>query len=595
MLLASSPVLALAQIKSGGLDPRIRIRPLILREHRARVHAEQQCDHHDDQTAEATADCHSAAGAAPTSAGRRGAGVDLHTLVEGHAISFAHYDSGVAVVAGHSAVVHTDSGDLRGTTEGGVGVWRGVPYAEQPVGERRFLAPAPLRPWSGVRDAVEHGPLPPQSKSFVGGGRDDPKVRDEACLTLTVWSPDTSASLPVMVWIPGGAFVFGAGQFQLYNGSRLAVNGNVVVVNITYRIGVFGGFELSDLGDGFDDNLALRDQLAALRWIKENIAAFGGDPERVTVFGESAGGSSVLALLASPAADGLFRRAIAQSPALPLIADRELRAKRAHDFLQRLGVHPDEIKALPQRQLRRAAGRLQLKSAATTPTLAYGLTYGVDLLPEHPVAAARAGSVAKIPLIIGTNSHEASMFAWTKPPMLPTTTASIDAYIDRAAPGARDRLLAAYPDYPRRRELLAFGSDVMFGAPTWAFADAYSAHAPTHMYRFDHFGFSLRMLGLGATHGSEIVHIQHSYGSFLGRKMHPLGRRLAPSVGRRMQRAWLDFSAKGWETGEIEWSSGQDWPIYDTERRLTRIILSSRDKVVADPDSARRAAWAGLY
>ena len=126
-----------------------------------------------------------------------------------------------------------------------------------------------------------------------------------------------------MVWIPGGAFVFGAGQFQLYNGSRLAANGNVVVVNVTYRIGVFGGFELSDLGDGFDDNLALRDQMAALRWIRENIAAFGGDPDRVTVFGESAGATSVLALLASPAADGLFRRAIAQSPALPLIADRE--------------------------------------------------------------------------------------------------------------------------------------------------------------------------------------------------------------------------------------------------------------------------------
>jgi para-nitrobenzyl esterase len=501
----------------------------------------------------------------------------------------------VAVVAGHSTVVHTDAGDLRGTSEGGVGVWRGIPYAEQPVGDRRFLAPAPPQPWAGVRDAVEHGPLPPQSKSFVGGGRDDPKVRDEACLTLTVWSPDTDASLPVMVWIPGGAFVFGAGQFQLYNGSRLAVNGNVVVVNITYRIGVFGGLELSDLGDGFDDNLALRDQLAALGWIRENIAAFGGDPERVTVFGESAGGSSVLALLASPAAEGLFSRAIAQSPALPLIADREVRAARAHDFLQRLGVRVDEIKALPQRQLRRAAGRLQLKSAASTPTLAYGLTYGVDLLPEHPVDAARGGRVAKIPLIIGTNSHEASMFAWTKPPMLPTTKASIDAYINRTAPGARQRLLAAYPHYPARRELLAFGSDVMFGAPAWAFADAYSAHAPTHMYRFDHFGFSLRLLGLGATHGSEIVHVQHSYGSFLGRKMHPLGRRLQPSVGRRMQRTWLDFSAKGWKSGRIEWSSGQDWPMYDTERRLTRIILSARDKVVSDPDGGRREAWAGLY
>jgi para-nitrobenzyl esterase len=509
--------------------------------------------------------------------------------------SFAHYDSGVAVVAGHSAVVHTAAGDLRGTTEGGVGVWRGVPYAEQPVGQRRFLTPAPLEPWPGVRDALEHGPLPPQSKSFVGGGRDDPKVRDEACLTLTVWSPDTSGSLPVMVWIPGGAFVFGAGQFQLYNGSRLAANGSVVVVNVTYRIGVFGGFELGDLGEGFDDNLALRDQIAALRWIRDNIASFGGDPDRVTVFGESAGGSSVLALLASPAADGLFRRAIAQSPALPLIADRELRAKRAHEFLQRLGVSADDVKDLPQRQLRRAAGRLQLKSAATTPTLAYGLTYGVDLLPKHPVDAARTGALAKIPLIIGTNSHEASMFAWTKPPMLPTTTASIDAYINRVAPEAREQLLAAYPAYPRRRELVAFGSDVMFGAPTWAFADAYSAHAPTHMYRFDHFGFSLRMLGLGATHGSEIVHIQHSYSSFLGRKMHPLGRRLAPAVGRRMQRAWLDFSAQGWETGEIEWSSGHDWPMYDVEQRLTRIIQSARDTVVADPDAARREAWTGFY
>lgn len=511
------------------------------------------------------------------------------------AFSFAHYDSPVATVVGHSVVVHTGLGDLRGTTENGVGVWRGVPYAEQPVGERRFRAPEPKRPWTGLRDAVEHGPLPPQGKSFVGGGRDDPKVRDEACLTLTVWSPDTNASLPVMVWIPGGAFVFGAGQFQLYNGSRLAANGDVVVVNVTYRIGVFGGFELGDLGAGFDDNLALRDQIAALRWIRDHIAAFGGDPSRVTVFGESAGGTSVLALLASPAAEGLFSRAIAQSPALPLIADRETRAQRAHEFVRRLGVPVSEVKGLPQRELRRTAGRLQLESVATTPTLAYGLTHGVDLLPRHPLAAARAGAMRRVPLIIGTNSHEASMFAWGKPPMLPTTAAAVDAYFARVVPDAKQRVLAAYPRYPRRSALLAFASDVMFGGPTWAFADAYSGQAPTHMYRFDHFGLSLRMLGLGATHGSEIVHIQHSYASYLGRKIHPLGRRLQPAVGRRMQRAWLDFAAQGWDSGEIHWSNGRDWPVYDAERHCTRIILSARDTVVSDPDAARREAWAGMY
>ena len=484
-------------------------------------------------------------------------------------------------------IADTIHGRLRGTTEGGVNVWRGIAYAEQPIGERRFRAPEVPAPWTGVRDAMDHGPIPPQGRSFVGGGRDDPKIRDEACLTLTVWSPEpTGALLPVMVWIPGGAFVYGAGQLQLYNGSRLAANGDVVVVNVTYRLGVFGGFELEDLGPGFDDNLCLRDQVAALRWVRDNIEAFGGDPDQVTVFGESAGATSVLALLASPLGDGLFRRAIAQSPALPLIADRQTRAAQAREFLARLDVDVDEVKALPQRRLRRAAGAIQAESSAQTPTLAFGLTFGVDSLPMHPIDAARAGAVSRTPLIVGTNSHEASMFAWVKPPMLPTTPPSVDSFFARRAPHAKDRVLATYPNYPRRSALIAVGSDAMFCAPAWAFADAYSEHAPTYVYRFDHAAWSLRLLGLGATHGSEIVHVQHSYGSYLGRKVHPLGRRVQPSVGGRMQRTWLNFA-----TAEL----GDEWPRYDSQRRRTRVIRSARDETVADPDRVRRAAWSGLY
>jgi para-nitrobenzyl esterase len=498
----------------------------------------------------------------------------------------------VPAVAEVPALARTTVGDLRGTGEGGVAVWRGVPYAQQPVGQRRFAAPAPLLPWTGVRDAVEHGPLPLQSRSLVAGDRNDPKIRDEACLTLTVWSPDVSGSLPVMVWIPGGAFVTGAGQLQHYNGSRLAANGNVVVVNVTYRVGVFGGFELSDLGEGFDNNLCLRDQLAALAWVRDNIAAFGGDPDRVTVFGESAGATSVLALLASPAADGLFARAIAQSPALTLIADRATRAEQAQRLLGRLSVSAAQLKELPQRQLRRVAGELQLESIATTPTLAHGLTYGVDVLPRHPIEAARAGAVARVPLIIGSNRNEASMFARDKPPMLPTTPENIDRYFSRQAPQARTRVLAAYPHYPRRRAREAIGADAMFVASTWAFADAYSAHAPTYAYRFDHAPWTLRALGLGATHGSEIVHIQHSYDSALGRRMHPLGRWRPPAVGRRMQRTWLDFATEGW-SGGLPWSA--DWPCYDTARRATRVIRSASDHIVDDPDADRRTAWEGLH
>jgi para-nitrobenzyl esterase len=492
----------------------------------------------------------------------------------------------VPAVAEVPALAHTTVGDLRGTVEGGVAVWRGVQYAQQPIGQRRFLGPAPLLPWTGVRDAVEHGPLPLQSRSMAAADRRDPKIRDEACLTVTVWSPDMSGSLPVMVWIPGGAFLNGAGQLQYYNGSRLAANGNVVVVNVTYRVGVFGGFELGDLGEGFEHNLCLRDQLAALGWVRDNIAAFGGDPDRVTLFGESAGATSVLALLASPAADGLFARAIAQSPALPLIADRATRAEQAQRFLHRLGVSAAELKELPPRQLRRAAGELQLESIATTPTLAHGLTYGVDLLPRHPIAAARAGEVARVPLIIGTNRNEASMFARDKPPMLPTTPAHIDSYFTRLAPRAQARVLAAYPGYPRRRALQAVGADALFVAPAWAFADAHSAHAPTYMYRFDHTPWTLRALGLGATHGSEIVHIQHSYDSHLGRRLHPLGRWLPPAVGRRMQRTWLDFATGALPAG---------WPRYDISRRATRVIRSAADTVVDDPDATRRSVWEGLH
>jgi para-nitrobenzyl esterase len=486
------------------------------------------------------------------------------------------------------ALARTSVGDLRGTVEGGVAVWRGVPYAQQPVGERRFAAPAPLPPWTGVRDAVEHGPLPLQSRSMVAGDRRDPKIRDEACLTVTVWSPELSGSLPVMVWIPGGAFLNGAGQLQLYDGSRLAANGNVVVVNVTYRVGVFGGFELGDLGDGFDDNLCLRDQIAALAWVRDNIAAFGGDAYRVTVFGESAGATSVLALLASPAAEGLFSQAIAQSPALPLMADRETRAEQAQRFLSRLGVTAGELKTLPQRELRRAAGELQLASVATTPTLAHGLTYGVELLPRHPIEAARAGTTARIPLIIGTNRREASLFARDKTPMLPTTPANIDRYFARLAPDAKAPVLAAYPGYPRRRALEAIGADAMFIAPTWAFTDAYSTHAPTYAYRFDHTPATLRAVGLGAVHGSEIVHILHTYGSYLGRRLHPLGTWLTPAVGRRMQRNWFDFVGAGEPKGQ-PWST--DWPRYDNLRRATRIIRSFSDVVVDDPDAARRSAW----
>ncbi len=188
------------------------------------------------------------------------------------------------------------------------------------------------------------------------------------------------------------------------------------------------------------------------------------------------------------------------------------------------------------------------------------------------------------------------MFAWSKPPMLPTTPALVDDYFRRVAPDAKDHVLAAYPGYPRRRAAIEVASDVMFGAPAWAFADAYSAVAPTYAYRFDHVGASLRALRLGATHGSEIVHVHHTYDSYLGRLIHPLGRRIQPAVGRRMQRAWLDFAAGAARPATSDSAApSDDWPRYELPRRATRVIKSTRDVVVDDPDRLRREAWANLH
>ncbi|WP_025692898.1 carboxylesterase family protein, partial [Paenibacillus zanthoxyli] len=205
-------------------------------------------------------------------------------------------------------------GKVRGIQDHGINIWRGIPFAAPPAGERRFRAPEPPASWNGVRDCFAYGSVcyqPPDRK----GTRfpEEAPVYDEDCLYLNVWAPAGAEALPVMVWIHGGTFLTGAGSQPLFDGAALALSGNVVVVSVNYRLGPFGFLHLAPLGNGNSSNAGLLDQIAALEWIRGNIAGFGGDPQRVTVFGESAGSMSIAALLAMPAARGLLAGAIMQS------------------------------------------------------------------------------------------------------------------------------------------------------------------------------------------------------------------------------------------------------------------------------------------
>ena len=305
-------------------------------------------------------------------------------------------------------VVRTREGLIQGIGEGRVRLWRGIPYAQPPVGELRWRAPRPMTPWQGIRQATQYGPASWQNKDYcteMGGG--DPGAFSEDCLYLNVWAPsDMAAPRPVMVWLHGGGFTLGAGGLPTYEGAALVERG-VVLVTLNYRLGHLGFFAHPAL-DGEDPrgpvhNFGLLDQIAALEWIRDNIAGFGGDPERITVFGESAGGRSVLSLLASPLAKGLFHRAIVQSgytlPDVPRAAALE-KGRRLSDHFSLPDATAQQLRALPADSFWPLTAPLNVSPVPVC---------GDIVLPQSMLDTFFAARQHSVPLMIGSNSDEASV------------------------------------------------------------------------------------------------------------------------------------------------------------------------------------------
>lgn len=405
------------------------------------------------------------------------------------------------------ARVDAPAGVVVGQFAEGLHVFKGLPYAAPPVGAGRWSAPQPLPRWAGVRDARSFGPACIQPKSGPGNiYADDPASMSEDCLSLNVWAPADAKAAPVMVWIHGGALATGASSEPIYDGAKLAARG-VVVVTINYRLGVLGYLAHPALSaeapKGVSGNYGLLDQIEALRWVKANIAAFGGDPAKVTVAGESAGGLSVMYLMAAPAARGLFSQAIAQSaymistPALKTPVFGQAPAEAVGLAVQA------KLKA-PDLASMRAMDPVALTKAASAAGFApFGVIDG-EVLPRQIVETFDRGEQAPVPILAGFNSGEIRSLPFLAPPA-PATRGAYEAGVRQRYGDLADDYLRLYPGSDEKESILAAARDGIYGWTAQRLVRKQTALGePAFLYIFDHGFPEADNVGLHGFHASEV-------------------------------------------------------------------------------------------
>ena len=502
-----------------------------------------------------------------------------------------------------AVVVETGSGRLVGLEADGVRIFRGIPYAQPPVGALRFRAPAPPVPWAGERDATRFGGSAPQPGLMMAAlpGM-EVGAQSEDCLYLNVHAPAGARSgdrKPVLVWIHGGGFVIGSGAQPVYDGAPLVRRGDVVVVTINYRLGVLGFLDLGEQGDVATPNAGIIDQIAALRWVREHIEAFGGDPGNVTIFGESAGGMSVGTLLGCPAARGLFQRAVAQSGACQAVhADRESSSAVTAAVLSTVGLATPDVRQLrevPVEKLMAAQQQVgfQMLAMGGRHLLPFQPVVDGDTLVRHPLDEVRAGNAAGVSLLVGTTRNEWKLFGFMDPEVRQLDAHKIAARIQQRLPHADgESIVAGYrrsrPDADWTSIWLAIETDRVFRIPAVRLAEAQAAHAPAvHAYWFTWESPGFGGL-LGACHAIELPFVfgtLHLPGAdqFVGSG--PEAERLAA----RTMDAWLAFA----RTGDPGHPGLPAWPAYDPARRAT-LELGRDCRLHDDPQAAERQLWTGV-
>ena len=506
-----------------------------------------------------------------------------------------------------SPVVETAPGKVRGAVSGGIHAFKGIPYAASTAGKNRFLPPQRVASWPGVRDALAYHGKAPQSpaqvkrRSEMDGilGPLDTTQETEDCLSLNVWTPGLgTAKRPVMVWLHGGAFAYGSGNRAVTDGANLARRGDVVVVSVNHRLNICGYLHLDDIGGerfAGSGNAGSLDMVRALEWVRDNIAAFGGDPDCVTIFGESGGGGKVSALLVMPAAKGLFHRAVIQSGAAVRFTTRERANALAAAVAKQLGG----VDKLQEAPLQALLGAIVPASKAAGPR-AFPLLDRYDFGPvvdgpgdntvvtQHPAEPSTSPLGDDIPLMIGGTSHEAALFldddaVWhrslTDAQLRERVAAVAGAEADAALAIYRDRLPGASP----ADRLIAALTGSNFSVRTWLYADRRAARsgAPVYHYSLD-WPSPFADGRMGAHHAMDLPFVFDTTDVPLSTK----GADGAPELAAAMSATWAAFA----RTGKPANPAIPAWPAYTAAERAT-MVFDTRCRVVNDPLRDARELW----
>ena len=492
------------------------------------------------------------------------------------------------------AIAETRSGKVQGTEEEGLHVFRGVPYAQPPVGALRWQRPRREEAWDDVRDASRFAAISAQGDSPLEqmlGSADVTKSEDS--LYLNIWTPGLDdRRRPVMVWIHGGGWLTGSGSTPWYDGARFALNGDVVLVTINYRLAALGFLHLADLlGPEYEGsgNLGILDQVAALEWVRDSIDAFGGDPGNVTVFGESAGAGSVGTLLGMPEARGLFQGAIAQSGAASWHITRDQATENARRLIDALGVASDDAEALLSVQWERIVeAQAVLGGEGGALGLPFQPVIDGTVLPVPPIEAIAAGNAAGVRVLIGTNADEMTLFG-----LMDERLASIDeeglvhrarSYHGDAATEFVKTYSANRPDAALADVWFALAGDAVFRIPAIRLAEGHLPHGTVHKYLFTWatpaFGGVLR-----STHALDIPFVFDN----LNKPGVPMftgdgGERQA--IADVMHRAWIAFAHRG----DPSHPDLPEWPAYCCDRRAT-MRFDVECELLLDPAGDERALW----